>query len=104
MTNQQQAVKTTASNQTKMVFSKKTARTPSAMPGRQRSKQTKILTLLQRSKGATIIELRKVTGWQPHSVRAAISRLRKSGITVERNIAKGKSRYVVISDTAGAGA
>lgn len=43
-----------------------------------------IIRLLQRTKGATIDDLTKATGWQPHSVRGAISgQLRKRhGLTV----------------------
>ena len=37
-----------------------------------------IIRLLQRAKGATIDDLTEATGWQPHSVRGAISgQLRK---------------------------
>ena len=68
----------------------------------QKSKRAKILAGLHRSKGATIPELQKATGWQPHSVRAAISRLRKSGIAVDRMVANGKSRYVVVDEAGGA--
>ena len=32
-----------------------------------------VVTLLRRKKGATIDELTKATGWQPHSVRSLIS-------------------------------
>jgi DNA-binding MarR family transcriptional regulator len=43
-----------------------------------------ILTLLQRTEGARLAELEKITGWQPHSVRAALTGLRKRGIDVTR--------------------
>jgi hypothetical protein len=33
-------------------------------------------------KGATLEELRKKTNWQPHTVRAALSRLRKRDIPI----------------------
>jgi hypothetical protein len=37
------------------------------------SKQALLVDLLQRKEGATIAEAVKATGWQPHSVRGAIS-------------------------------
>jgi len=43
-----------------------------------------ILALVRRPEGARIAELQKATGWQPHSVRAALTGLRKRGIEVTR--------------------
>ncbi len=43
------------------------------------TKQAHLLTLLSRPDGAAMSEMTKVTGWQPHSVRAAITGLRKRG-------------------------
>lgn len=40
---------------------------------RQGSKTEKIVELLKRSGGATLTEIMKATGWQPHSVRGFIS-------------------------------
>lgn len=37
------------------------------------TKTNKVLTLLERSEGASLEELRKATGWQPHSVRGFLS-------------------------------
>ena len=51
------------------------------------AKPTKIATilkLLRRPKGASIAELQKATGWKPHSVRAALTGLRKKGHKIER--------------------
>jgi len=42
-------------------------------PEKQDSKQSKIITLLERPEGATIEELISATGWQKHSVRGVIS-------------------------------
>ena len=43
-----------------------------------------ILKLLRRPKGASIAGLQKATGWKPHSVRAALTGLRKKGHKIER--------------------
>ena len=49
------------------------------------SKQSKLIKLLSRVKGSSVIQLEQELDWQPHAMRAAIRRLRKSG----RNIATG---------------
>lgn len=35
--------------------------------------------------GATLAELQKATGWQQHSIRAALTGLRKKGLTIVRS-------------------
>ena len=64
-----------------------------------RTKSQTIHKLLSRSGGATIAQLQKATSWQPHSVRAALTRLRKKGHTVERSGESGKSRYRIASES-----
>jgi hypothetical protein len=50
-----------------------------------RETKTAILRkLLGRKNGADIGTLQSATGWQPHSVRAGLSGLRKAGYTIER--------------------
>lgn len=44
-----------------------------------------ILKKLGHNNGATIAALEKATGWQPQSVRAALTGLRKKGHTIERS-------------------
>jgi hypothetical protein len=51
---------------------------PSAAPARQTKKAT-VIALLERPDGAAIDDLIGVTGWQVHSVRAALTGLRKEG-------------------------
>ncbi len=47
-----------------------------ALPDRQparASKQAAVITLLRRAEGATVDEVRAITGWQPHTVRGMFS-------------------------------
>ncbi|MGV6805898.1 MAG: DUF3489 domain-containing protein [Ruegeria sp.] len=70
-----------------------------------KSKQTKIdkvQALLRRPSGASLEALCKATGWQPHSVRAALSGLRKKGATIERRASdkpNGPSTYHLAAGT-----
>ena len=48
------------------------------------SKRTLILALMQREQGATIGDLVGATGWLPHTTRAALTGLRKSGVAIAR--------------------
>jgi len=50
-----------------------------------RETKTEILRrLLSRRSGADLAALQSATGWQPHSVRAALSGIRKAGYTIDR--------------------
>ena len=49
------------------------------------TKTSSVLRLLRRSNGASIADLQKATGWQPHSVRSALTGLRKKGHAVQRS-------------------
>ena len=60
---------------------------------RQGTKQALVIGLLERKRGATIDEMVKATGWQPHSVRAALTGLRKRGIEVTRERKDGVTTY-----------
>lgn len=40
--------------------------------------------LLSRKAGADLAALQSATGWQPHSIRAALSGLRKAGYGIDR--------------------
>jgi hypothetical protein len=53
-------------------------------PVRPGTKQALLINLLKRKRGATIAEIVEATGWQPHSVRGAISGAlkKKLGLTV----------------------
>ncbi len=53
------------------------------------TKSATILQLLGRPKGASIAQLQKATDWQAHSIRAALTGLRKKGHEIKRS---GKDR------------
>jgi hypothetical protein len=62
------------------------------------SKSNTIQKLLVRAKGASIAEIMAATGWQPHSVRAFLSGLRKKGGTLLRESRKdGETSYRIAS-------
>ena len=48
------------------------------------TKPARILQLIRRKTGASMEQLQKATNWQPHSIRAALSGLRKSGHQIDR--------------------
>lgn len=52
-------------------------------PVRQ-TKAALVLAMLLREQGATLAELVEATGWQPHTVRAALTGLRKKGHTLDK--------------------
>jgi hypothetical protein len=65
------------------------------------SKQAKIVDLMKRAKGATLDELVEATEWLPHTTRAALTGLRKRGLTVERVKDEGRgSVYRIKSERA----
>lgn len=48
------------------------------------TKSAKVITLLQRGKGASIEDICKATNWKPHSIRAFFTGLRKKGFMLAR--------------------
>jgi hypothetical protein len=53
----------------------------------------KVLATLSTDAGATLPELVAITGWQPHTTRAALTRLRQRGYTLERLELHGRKAY-----------
>ena len=72
-----------------------TAKTIQAKP--VPAKLETILKHMRHKNGATLATLEKATGWQPHSVRAALTGLRKKGHVIERGKgAKGVTIYRLV--------
>ena len=64
------------------------------------TKRAVIIDLLKRRKGASLVDLTEATGWQAHSVRAALTGLRKQNVTVDRTSDKqGGSVYRIVTET-----
>ncbi len=102
------STKSTASNAdrramktTKSATTRSRSRSETTKPGRRpdgsrrgKTKSAQILGLLQRPKGASVGDLTKATGWQPHSIRAALTGIRKQGHDVVRfEDDRGTGRY-----------
>ena len=68
---------------------------PKKSPGK--TKVEILRSLLSRQTGATVAQVQNQLGWQPHTVRAAISRLRSSGLSVELERSGRVARYRVVS-------
>jgi hypothetical protein len=70
---------------------------PPAQPPARQTKSALVLGLLQRPEGATLAELIAVTGWLPHTTRAALTGLRKKGHEIAKDKRDGVTRYTVAS-------
>lgn len=54
-------------------------------PAKRQTKKAMVAALVGRTEGASVEELTTATGWQAHSVRAALTGLRKAGQEVTRS-------------------
>ena len=48
----------------------------------KQSKKAALEKMLTRQRGATIAQMHSALAWQPHTIRAEISRLRKRGVQI----------------------
>ena len=66
----------------------------------QPAKSVTVSKLLRRAKGATVAELQEATSWQPHSVRAFLSGLRKKGSVLTKEQRKsGETAFRLTGDS-----
>ncbi len=79
--------------------SKRSTTSTTTSRSKGRTKADTILRLIKRSKGAAIAELQGATGWQAHSLRAALTRLRNNGHEVVRTKDNGGiTRYRIVAE------
>lgn len=57
---------------------------PASTAAKPPSKSAAVIKRLTRARGATVAEMQAATVWQPHSVRAYLSSLRKAGRTLDK--------------------
>jgi len=64
-----------------------------------KTKKAQMIQMLRRKFGADIATISAKLGWQPHTTRAALSGLRKAGVTVIREEASGSqpARYRIMA-------
>jgi uncharacterized protein DUF3489 len=60
---------------------------------RPRGKLGRVLDAVGAAGGATLAELAGITGWRPHTTRAALTRLRQRGHALERLDLDGRKAY-----------
>jgi len=68
-------------------------RTQPLEPIKPNSKLESLLIATRARTGASMDDLTALTGWQPHSVRAALSRLRARGHVIHPTQTKSGTRY-----------
>ncbi len=57
------------------------------------TKAAMVTRILSREKGATVLEIAKAAGWQPHSCRAFLTGVRKKSQMVKEQRFDGKVAY-----------
>jgi len=69
---------------------------PKAAPAPRVTKASMLVDLLSREQGATLDELIAATDWLPHTVRAALTGLRKKGHAINHSKIDGKACYSIV--------
>lgn len=60
------------------------------------SKIAHVICLLERPEGATLNDVVAVTGWLPHTTRAALTGLRKKGYEISRTAVDKVTHYTIV--------
>lgn len=60
------------------------------------TKNQQVINLLSREGGATLEEMSKFAGWQPHSTRSFMTGLKKKGHAIDSAKVDGVRRYRIV--------
>ena len=66
-------------------------------PPKQPSKQVRLAAMLLRDEGATLDHMIGSTGWLPHTVRAALTGLKKKGYGISSDKVDGVRTYRAVA-------
>lgn len=78
------------------------APTQAERPRAPGGKLGQVLAAVRTAEGASLGDLVALTGWQPHTVRASLTRLRQGGVPIELTQSAGRKRYAAAAISAGA--
>jgi DNA-binding IclR family transcriptional regulator len=67
-------------------MSKNKPTSPEPASPRDHTKAARLLKMLRTGTGASLDEMVEATGWQPHTVRAAMTGIRKRGFAITRRV------------------
>jgi hypothetical protein len=89
-----------ATAQSKTSKARKAAPTPAKAKVRDGTKQTQLIAMLKRAKGASITEISEALGWQHHTVRGALAGdlKKKLGLTITSEPKASRGRIYRITD------
>lgn len=81
-------------------MAKKTKNSAATTNGSRKSesKKDRVIALLRRDGGASLDEITEATGWLPHTARAMLTGLRKTGLTIEKQKVNGTTRYSLAAE------
>lgn len=71
--------------------------TQSPFPPKQPSKQGRLTAMLVRDEGATLDAMVEATGWLKHTVRAALTGLKKKGFVISSDKVDGLRTYRAVA-------
>lgn len=61
------------------------------------TKLAAVVDMLNRDTGASLTDLTATTGWLPHTARAALTGLRKRGLTITQSKVDDVTRYFIVA-------